>query len=217
MNTRITVQGDGAITIRLSDHRDQDVARQVLDLARQLDQARIDGIVDVVPALVSVTCILDADVDPEIVLQQVTRVFDEPTGTSGHHAGALVEIPVCFEPHFATDLVSIARDAGLSVDNVIELHLGAEYRVAMIGFFPGFPYLEGLPGELVRPRRSTPRDRIPSGSVAIAGEHCGIYPVESPGGWWIIGWTPLQLFNPGAPSPALLEAGDRCRFRRIKN
>lgn len=214
---RITKQGDGAITIHLSDHRDADVARRIIDLLRRLDEAGIDRIADIVPALTSVTCVLRDDADPDDILPQVTRIAGGPARFLKDLDERRVEIPICFEPEFQTDLELIAREVGLSVEDVIALQLSADYRVAMIGFLPGFPYLEGLPEQLSRPRRPTPRDRVPSGSVAIAGEYCGIYPVESPGGWWIIGATPLVLFDPFSTSPAFLSIGDRCRFRRIRN
>jgi inhibitor of KinA len=126
-----------------------------------------------------------------------------------------VEIPVCYDREFAPDLEEVARHAQISTKEVVDLHTGAEYRVACIGFVPGFPFLAGLPKTLATPRRATPRKEIPPGSVGIGGAQTGIYPLRSPGGWNLIGRTPLKLFEPAKDPPTVLCAGDRVRFRAI--
>src|SRR5262249_45597643 len=126
-----------------------------------------------------------------------------------------VEVPVCYDPEFAPDLDDVSRRTGRATKEVIDLHSTAEYRVACIGFVPGFPFLAGLAKELATPRRDTPRKEIPPGSVGIGGAQTGIYPLRSPGGWNLIGRTPLKLFDPTNNPPALLRAGDRVRFRAI--
>jgi inhibitor of KinA len=128
---------------------------------------------------------------------------------------SMVEIPVCYASEFAFDLDNVARQAGLVPNEVIDVHSGAEYRVHCVGFTPGFPFLGGLSPKLSTPRRETPRTEIPPGSVGIGGKQTGIYPVKSPGGWNIIGRTPLRLFDPQRNPPVLLRAGDRVRFRPI--
>lgn len=128
---------------------------------------------------------------------------------------ARVEIPVCYDAEFAFDLADIARRARLSDDEVIAQHAEATYCVRCVGFTPGFPYLSGLPAHLATPRRATPRTKVPAGSVAIGGVQTGIYPAVSPGGWNVIGRTPLRLFDPEREPPALLRAGDEVRFRPI--
>jgi inhibitor of KinA len=127
----------------------------------------------------------------------------------------LVEIPVCYDPEYALDIDDVARRANISPGEVVRLHSSAEYRVACIGFVPGFPFLTGLPKELATPRRDMPRKEIPPGSVGIGGAQTGIYPLRSPGGWNLIGRTPLRLFDPGKNPPTLLQAGDRVRFRAV--
>ena len=127
----------------------------------------------------------------------------------------LVEIPVCYDPEFAPDLDEVARHAQISTKEVVDLHSTTEYRVACIGFVPGFPFLAGLPKKLATPRRDVPRKEIPAGSVGVGGAQTGIYPLRSPGGWNLIGRTPLRLFDPTKNPPALLQAGDRVRFRAI--
>ncbi len=114
------------------------------------------------------------------------------------------------------DLDLIAREAGLSTSDIVELHTGAEYTVAFTGFAPGFGYLTGLPPELRQPRLETPRTRVPAGAVGVAGEFTGVYPRESPGGWRLLGHTSATLFDVGATPPALLAPGDRVRFRSVR-
>ncbi|HEY2394876.1 MAG TPA: 5-oxoprolinase subunit PxpB [Rudaea sp.] len=126
-----------------------------------------------------------------------------------------IEVPVCYGDAFGPDLDAVAAHAGLDVRDVIARHVQADYRVAMLGFMPGFPYLLGLDATLHAPRRASPRTRVPAGSVAIGGAQTGIYPRELPGGWQLIGRTPLALFDPLRHQPALLRPGQRVRFRRI--
>jgi inhibitor of KinA len=130
-------------------------------------------------------------------------------------AARIVDIPVCYDPEFALDLDDVAHHTGLSPKEIADLHQRASYRVNCVGFTPGFPYLSGLPARLAVPRRAVPRKEIAAGSVAIGGSQTGIYPVKSPGGWNIIGRTPLSLFDPSKNPPALLGAGDGVRFRAI--
>lgn len=124
-------------------------------------------------------------------------------------------IPVCYGGAFGPDLDEVASHCGLTAEAVIARHAAADYRVAMVGFAPGFPYLLGLDPALAMPRRADPRQRVPAGSVAIGGQQTGIYPGQLPGGWQLIGRTPLRLFDVTATRPSLLAAGDRVRFRAI--
>lgn len=126
-----------------------------------------------------------------------------------------IVIPVCYGGRFGPDLPHVAGHAGLTEEQVIELHLTRTYHVYMMGFAPGFPYLSGMDPRIAAPRRSTPRVSIPAGSVGIAGAQTGIYPIETPGGWNLIGRTPLILFDPDRDPPSMLRAGDRIRFRAI--
>jgi KipI family sensor histidine kinase inhibitor len=126
-----------------------------------------------------------------------------------------VELPCCYDREFGPDLDAAARRLGLSVQELIGLHAGAAYLVYFIGFTPGLPYMAGMPARLHLPRLDTPRTRVPAGSVGIGGMQCCIYSVESPGGYWILGRTPLRLYDPGGPEPVLLRPGDRVTFRPI--
>jgi KipI family sensor histidine kinase inhibitor len=134
---------------------------------------------------------------------------------NAYHENDRIEIPVCYGDAFGPDLDAVAAHAGLDACDVIARHVQAGYRVAMLGFMPGFPYLLGLDAALHAPRRASPRTRVPAGSVAIGGAQTGIYPRELPGGWQLIGRTPLTLFDPLREQPALLRPGQHVRFRRI--
>jgi len=124
----------------------------------------------------------------------------------------LVEIPVVYGGEYGPDLEGVAALTGLTPDEVVAIHSGAEYLVYFLGFSPGFPYLGGMPESIAAPRLETPRRRVPAGSVAIGGRQTGVYPMASPGGWRIIGRTPLRLFDLAADPPVLLQMGDRVRF-----
>ncbi len=138
----------------------------------------------------------------------------KPVNAAGSRAAEsrLVEIPVRYGGEFGPDLADVARHTGLTPERVVEMHAAAEYLVYFLGFAPGFAYLGGLPPELATPRLSAPRKRVPAGSVAIGGNQTGVYPIESPGGWRIIGHTDAKLFDPNAAEPVLLRMGDRLRF-----
>ncbi len=125
-------------------------------------------------------------------------------------------MPVFYGGEYGPDLEGVAGHLGISTDEVIRLHTETMYRVYMIGFTPGYPYMGELPAALAVPRRSTPRTRVPKGSVGIAQRQTGIYSVESPGGWQIIGWTPIELFDPTRQLPSLLEMGDRVKFEAVR-
>jgi KipI family sensor histidine kinase inhibitor len=129
--------------------------------------------------------------------------------------GALVEIPVCYDHEAGPDLDDVARFAGLGHDDVVAAHVGRDYRVFMLGFVPGFAYLGTVDARIAAPRRATPRPSVPSGSVGIAGEQTAVYPSQTPGGWNIVGRTPLHMVSFDRAKPSLLEPGDTVRFRAI--
>ncbi|CAM5502141.1 5-oxoprolinase subunit PxpB [Rhodanobacter lindaniclasticus] len=147
-------------------------------------------------------------------LEQAARAALEG-GLSAIVPGRLHEIPACYGGPHGPDLPALAQHLGLAAAEIIARHTAADYRVAMLGFAPGFPYLLGLDPTLAMPRRRDPRTRVPAGSVAIGGAQTGIYPADLPGGWQLIARTPLRLFDVDASAPSLLAAGDRVRFRAI--
>lgn len=143
------------------------------------------------------------------------RQLNEPETTAIKPESQLITIPVCYGGELGPDLADVAALNKITTDEVINLHSSATYLVHMIGFVPGFAYLGGMPETIAAPRKATPRAAIPAGSVGIAGMQTGIYPLQTPGGWQLIGQTPVKLFDPTRPVPALLKAGDRVQFKRI--
>lgn len=214
----LTPLGDSALVLALAEEVDDAVAARVWATADALRRARIAGIVDVVPAFASVTVFYDlTQIGPYAAFEaRVTHVAADASSASSRTAGGKrVEIPVCYGGEYGPELEEIARRASMSIEQAIALHSEAEYRVHAIGFVPGFGYLGGLPRKLHTPRRPTPRASVPAGSVGIGGSQSGIYPFATPGGWNLIGRTPVRMFDSARPEPAVLHAGDRVRFRAI--
>lgn len=209
--------GDSAVVVRLGSDLDETALRRVRALAAALEHDRPAGVVDVVPAFTSVTVFYDAthtggyarlcaEVEARAARADASLVSQE---------ARVVEIPVCYGGEFGPDLAEVAARAGLSSDEVVALHAGADYLVHAVGFAPGFAYLGGLPAKLHTPRRATPRTTVPAGTVGIGGAQTGVYPLATPGGWNLIGRTPLRLFDAGRAEAAQLRTGDRVRFRAI--
>ncbi len=212
--------GDSAVVATLDVQIDAAGLASVLALATAVSEARGRGIVEVVPAYATVTVFYDPlqfAEEGEDAYGLVCR-FIEACAARGPAGGApppgrQVEIPVCYGGEFGPDLGHVAQRCAMAQDAVVALHSGTDYLVHAIGFTPGFPFLGGLPAPLSTPRRDTPRPRVPAGSVGIGGPQTGVYPIASPGGWQIIGRTPLSLFRPGETPAALLATGDAVRFR----
>ena len=215
--------GDSALTIDLGNSIGESLNRKVLAMQSWLQQHPFEGMVDIVPAYSSLTVLYDpatvrrkyqpAGTVSGWVGQQLETAFHS-SGDALSGSGALVEIPVCYDPETGMDLVAMARHKKLSVEEVIHLHTSVSYRVYMIGFLPGFPYLAEVAPVLATPRKARPVSVLP-GSVGIAGSQTGIYPQASPGGWHIIGRTPVKLFDPAAQGIVRLKAGDTVRFYAI--
>ena len=217
--------GDSALIVEFSAEAPLDVD-EVLRVAHLLKRAAIPGVTEITTAFTTVAVFYDPT---RVVLAADAALFDsleaqvrsalahpsfgEPVGSAPERQS--IEIPVCYDDVYALDLAHVGAHARLAPAEVIALHCAAEYRVASVGFTPGFPYLTGLPPQLATPRRATPRAAVPAGSVAIGGSQAGVYPTSSPGGWHVIGRTPMTLFDVTSNPPALLRAGDRVRFRRI--
>ncbi|MBX3713933.1 MAG: 5-oxoprolinase subunit PxpB [Lysobacter sp.] len=171
---------------------------------------------DLVPAYASLAVFFDPDaIDAGTVERWLDARLAGDDGTTAATAPRCIEIPVVYGGDFGEDLDSVAQELGITADALAARHAAGTYSVAMIGFAPGFPYLSGLDPALALPRLATPRTRVPAGSVAIGGAQTGLYPRESPGGWRLIGRTPLRLFDPMRASPSLLVPGDRVRFVAI--
>lgn len=210
---RIELLGDGAVQIVLGDAPDEPTRRRVAAASERLRGAALPGVIEYVPGFTSITVHYDP-LHAEPPDEALARVLAE-LGDEEGDLGRAVEIPVCYGGELGPDLGEVAALHGMTAEAVVELHAAGEYRVHLVGFVPGFPYLGGLDPRLATPRRDSPRVAVPAGSVGIGGGQTGVYPIESPGGWHLIGRTPLRVFDAGRDPPALLRAGDRVRFRAV--
>jgi inhibitor of KinA len=211
---------DGALVLSFGNEIDEDINQKVLHLFRRL-RNHSPFVTDLVPAYSSLTVYYDVlslyspgKTAFERVKEWLIPFLEEETGIE-QTPERDIRIPVCYANAFAPDLEELATAKNLSADEVIHLHQGKTYRVYMIGFLPGFPYMGKVDIRIATPRKSSPRTGIPAGSVGIAGEQTGIYPFSSPGGWNIIGRTPVQLFDQQRTEPVLLQPGDNVTFYSI--
>jgi KipI family sensor histidine kinase inhibitor len=218
MSERTGIQpvGDSALLVSLGERIDPAINQRVHALARRLSEAKIAGLEECVPGYATLLVHYDPSACsyPDL-LSQVRRFIDQPDEIHDWQPRE-IEIPVVYGGENGPDLAFIAEHCGLSEAEVIRLHSSADYTVYMMGFMPGFPYLGGLDRRIAAPRLATPRSRVPAGSVGIAGEQTGVYPLESPGGWRLIGRTRFNLFDPGSENPFLLAPGDKVRFVSIQ-
>jgi inhibitor of KinA len=207
--------GDTAALIQLGDRIDRETFVRVRALADYLGRHSPRGMLEYVPAFTS----LAVYYDPLAVSihELATQLADAVTASSAasEPPSNTVEIPVCYGGEFGPDLNHVATHNSLLPEEVVAIHSDPEYLVHMLGFAPGFPYLGGMSPRIATPRRDSPRLTVPAGSVGIAGDQTGVYPLETPGGWQLIGRTPLALFRPADDPPALVRAGDIVRFRPI--
>jgi inhibitor of KinA len=225
MEPRITTLGDRALIVELPSRADDETPARIQQVCSWLSDGRLPGVTELVSAATTVTVFYEAialkrfgapkhDVAGWLASRLKERLTLLPDAAA-QPPTRLIEIPVCYGGDFGPDLEGIATRMKRSTEEVVALHSAAEYVVLQLGFAPGFPYLHGLPESLRFPRRETPRTRVAAGSVAIANEQSCIYPAEIPGGWHVLGRTPLRLFDPNCSSPALLQPGDRVKFRSI--
>jgi inhibitor of KinA len=208
--------GDRSLLVELGDTISPDVNRRVQQLMLQLRQAPLPGVREIAPGYRSLLVVYDPlTTAPAELKERIAEAAARP-GIAGLPQAKRLTVPVFYGGNYGPDLEAVAGHLSISTDEVIRLHTETIYRVYMIGFTPGYPYMGELPAALTVHRRSTPRTRVPKGSVGIAQRQTGIYPVESPGGWQIIGWTPLELFDPSRQLPSLLEMGDRVKFEAVR-
>jgi inhibitor of KinA len=212
---RIASAGDAALVLGLPPRIDPAINSRATDVAHSLRSCWGSILRDVVVGYCTVTVYFDPlridarwlESEIEAAAAQAVDAADVP--------GALVEVPVCYDDELGPDLADVAAFGGCSVEEAIALHAGNTYRVYMVGFIPGFAYLAEVDERIARPRRPTPRTAVPAGSVAIAGGQTGVYPAVIPGGWNIIGRTPIKPYDPSRADPLLFQPGDNVRFLRI--
>ncbi len=218
---RIVPAGDSAMILEfpgipgVDDRIDPEVNQRVVAVAESLQREGFAGVRDVVPTFRSVAVYFDPlRTAVNGLVEWLEAEARQPT-VERREAASIVHIPVCYGGEFGPDLQEVAAFGGLEPSEAIALHASETYRVYMLGFLPGFAYLATVNPRIAAPRLATPRVRVPSGSVAIAGQQTGIYPSETPGGWLLIGRTPLKPYDAVRTDPFLLKAGDRVKFDPI--
>ncbi|MDB5229242.1 MAG: pxpB [Chitinophagaceae bacterium] len=216
--------GDSALTVDFGNLIEDKINSRVLDLFYIIQQKQLTGVTDIVPSYSAITIHYDlmlvnpnkkSDSAFEAISSFVKDIIKE-TSSSKQHNKTRVKIPVCYDVSFGPDITFIAREKKITVTEIARLHTEKIYRVYMIGFLPGFPYMGAVDEKIAVPRRSSPRENVVAGSVGIAGIQTGIYPLASPGGWQIIGRTPISIFDKKANENAvLLKPGDEVQFYSI--
>ena len=210
---RITSLGDSALLVEYSSEIDAGLNAAVLAASERVRRSGLSGVRDVVPAFASFAVHFDPIVADVTTLRDVIgRTVSGAAPDAPVQEAVALEIPVCYGGSFGPDLPGVAAWAGYTAEQVVAAHTERSYRVFMVGFLPGFPYLAPVDDRIAMPRRDSPRPHVAAGSVGIAGRQTGIYPCDSPGGWQIIGRTPLILFDPVRDPTALVAPGQRVRF-----
>ena len=209
---RILTAGDSALLIEFGKEINPETNRKITAIVQLMREQHIEGIVDVIPAF----CSLLINYDPRVLSyeelkERMENLLKMETKTETTRK-RIFEIPVCYGGEYGPDIDNIAEHAGLSVNEVIKIHSSKDYLIYMLGFLPGFTYLGGLDERIHTPRLASPRLTIRAGSVVIGGSQTGIYPLDSPGGWQLMGLTPVRTYDPERQTPILVEAGDYIRF-----
>ena len=209
---KILTAGDSSLLIEFGNEISPEINQKIKTTVQLMKEQHIEGVVDIIPAF----CSLLINYDPRVIGYEELRnrmkalVKVEVKAEAG--VKRVFEIPVCYGGEYGPDIENIAEHAGLSVDEVIEIHSSRDYLIYMLGFLPGFTYLGGLDERIHTPRLANPRLKINAGSVGIGGSQTGIYPLDSPGGWQLMGMTPVKTYDPERNVPILVEAGDYIRF-----
>jgi len=213
---RLSPLGDGAVYAEFGDTLDLELNRSLHALAAALRARSLPWIRDVVPALCGIALHFDPFHPelPDSILEACRALLEEcfKSASKFEDSGRTVEVPVCYDPEFGLDLADVSEKTSIRIDDIVRRHVKTEHWVLMVGFSPGQPYIGGLDPKLSMPRRATPRVRMPAGSVAIANAQTSVYPFDTPGGWNIIGRTPLTVFDPARDPASLFAPGDRVRF-----
>ncbi len=215
LRVRFRLNGDRAILVDCGEGIDPAVNEKVLTLTSLLKQNPPAGVEAVIPAYRCFAVVYNPLLTEPKTLEKAIRALEDRPSEAARADAKVVWIPVCYGGDFGPDITAVCAHTGLNEDDIIAIHSFGTYPIYMIGFTPGFCYLGGMDKRLQTPRRETPRTVIPAGSVGIAEAQTGIYPIESPGGWQIIGRTPLRLFAPEKTEPFLYRAGDSIRFKPI--
>lgn len=204
--------GDTAITVCFENEISKEVNGFVTSFTCAVEQKSIKGVIELIPAFNSVTVLYDSTVTSAGTLKIKLERIIKKLGNSQQSSAVLYKIPVCYEEKFSPDMKNVEAHTGLSREEIIEIHSSTDYLIYMLGFLPGFAYLGEMDKRLATPRLDSPRVEISRGAVGIGGEQTGIYPVASPGGWQLIGRTPVLVYDRERENPILYKSGDYIRF-----
>lgn len=218
--------GDQALLVRFGSEPTRACFDRIRSFEQAVNRLSISGVIELVPAYTTLAVYYDPLAITEFELRQRLQKITRTEAIKGDAVGADREtteasssreiiVPVCYDREFGEDLAYVAQVNGLTTEEVVAIHTSACYFVHMIGFLPGFPYLGGLSDRIATPRKASPRTFVAAGSVGIAGTQTGVYPIDSPGGWQIIGRSPWQFFDPSAATPCRIRAGDTVKFNAI--
>lgn len=212
MDVKIMPAGDAALVVEFGDIIDETVNAHVHALARKIEEQHIAGIMEVVPTFRSVLVQYDVFASSYSQIRNLVQSLADNLDVSDQTVKKIVKIPCCYGARFGQDLSDMEKLTGLDRDEIIAIHSATDYKIYMLGFLPGFVYLGGLDKRIEVPRLKTPRVKIRKGAVGIGGNQTGIYPMDSPGGWRLMGATPIDLYDENRETPILLEAGEYIRF-----
>ena len=209
---KIVPLGDSSVLVQLGDEIDFTINQRIHALANLIETSSLNGIVETVPAYATLLVHYDPLLLSFTQIKNHLRAKMNQAHENESRKPRQIQVPVRYSGEYGIDLESVGSHLHLRVEDVIRIHSEKIYTVYMMGFTPGYPYMGKLDDALIMPRLETPRTRVPAGTVAIAGSQTGIYSIESPGGWNLIGWTPLRLFDPNSDSPFLFVPGDEVKF-----
>ena len=217
---QIQLLGDHAILIKLSNGLNTGLDQDLLALSQYLEGKKIKGIRDIILAYDNLTLIYDIlmfDTNPYFLINELLAAFKSEFANNlrSNSASSIIEIPVCYDRSLGIDLQNAIKVSNCSIDELIQQHSEKIYTVYCLGFLPGFAYMGDVPNAIQLPRHPSPRSKVLAGSVGIAGKQTGIYPMNAPGGWQIIGRTPIKIFDPTSVALTLFKAGDQVKFKPI--
>lgn len=214
-NVRFLFCGDTAVSAEFGNEISTQINNSIRGLVKLLESNPIKGVSECVPTYRSLLINYNPSVISGEKLVEKLKTYIGNITSAENEKKRIFVIPVCYDDEFAIDIDNVCNHSGLSKEDVIKIHSGTDYLIYMLGFLPGFPYLGGLDKRIHTPRLESPRTVIPAGSVGIGGEQTGIYPLASPGGWQLIGKTPVKPYDPAGSEPIIYSAGDYIRFKPI--